>query len=543
MRYADPAAPVRVGRPVTVESLHVVLLVGAAVVLVAVAAVRLSVASGLPSLLLYLALGLGLGKAGLGVQFSDAALTQVLGYSALVLILAEGGLTTRWSSVRSSIGPAAVLSTAGVVVSVGVVAVASHLLLHLSWSVAVLVGAVLSSTDAAAVFSVLRRVPIHPRLSGILEAESGLNDAPVVLLVVTLAEQAVHHGEPGGAWYELVGLAAFELAVGGLVGAGVGFAGAAVLRRLALPSSALLSLAVIALTVTAYAGAASLHASGFLAVYVAALVLGNAQLPHRAAVRGFAEALGWLAQIGLFVLLGLLASPRRLDEQVLPALVLGLVLLLVARPLSVVVSMTPFRLPWRHQAFLSWAGLRGAVPVVLATVPITTGVPGTEWLFDLVFVLVVVFTLVQAPTLSLVARRLGVSNVVESRDLDVESAPLEALDADVMQVRVGETSRLHGLEVFELRLPPGANVTLVVRDGASFVPGQRTMLRRGDQLLVVATSSVRQEVQSRLRAVSQGGRLALWDRTADDGPHPTGGGRVGLVRRRGRQRDPGQQPR
>jgi cell volume regulation protein A len=465
-------------------------------------------------LLLYLGLGLALGEDGpLHIGFEDNQLTQVLGYSALVLILAEGGLTTRWSDIRSSVAPAAVLSTVGVAVSVLVIGFAAHHLLHLSWVLALLVGAVLSSTDAAAVFSVLRRVPIHPRLAGMLEAESGLNDAPVVLLVVTLAAQAA--GEASHSWLQLVGLATVELVGGGLFGLAVGYLGAAGLRRLALPSSALLSLGVVALAVGAYALAAALHTSGFLAVYVASLVLGNAHLPHRPAVRGFAEALGWLAQIGLFVLLGLLASPSRLVAQVPNALVVGLVLLLVARPLSVVVSMTPFRLPWRQQAFLSWAGLRGAVPVVLATVPITMQVQGIPRLFDLVFVLVVIFTLVQAPVLPFLARRLRVGNVVDSRDLDLESAPLATLDADAVQVRVGETSRMHGLEIFELRLPPGANVTLVVRDGASFVPGPRTVLRRGDQLLVVTASSVRRDVQRRLRAVSQGGRLAVWEASAE----------------------------
>ncbi len=500
----------------TVEALDRGLLVGAVVVLVAIAAVRLSLRSGLPSLLLYLGLGVAIGEAGLGLRFDDAALTQVLGYGALVLILAEGGLTTRWSSVRSSVAPAAVLSTVGVLVSVGVVAVATQLLLDLGWTVSVLVGAVLSSTDAAAVFSVLRRVPIHPRLAGILEAESGLNDAPVVLLVVALAEQA-SGGHGTGPWWQLLGLAVVELGLGAGLGLAVGWLGARGLQRAELPSSALLALGVIALTVAAYAAAASVHGSGFLAVYVAGLVLGNSQLPHRVAVRGFAEALGWLAQIGLFVLLGLLASPSRLGAQLVPALVLGLVLLLLARPLSVVVSMAAFRMPWRHQAFLSWAGLRGAVPVVLATVPVTSGVPGTTWLFDLVFVLVVVFTLVQAPMLPLLARRLGVADDEGAQDIDVEVAPLAELHADVLQVRVGAHSRVHGLEVFELRLPEGSNVTMVVRDGAGFVPGPRTVLRRGDQLLVVTTTPTRSATEDRLRAVSRGGRLALWSRDDSTG--------------------------
>jgi cell volume regulation protein A len=227
-------------------------------------------------------------------------------------------------------------------------------------------------------------------------------------------------------------------------------------------------------------------------------------------VTAFATSMGWFAQIGLFVLLGLLASPSRLDEQVWPALVLGLVLLLVARPLSVLVSLTPFRTPWRDQAFLSWAGLRGAVPVVLATVPLTFGGTDVTWIFDLVFVLVVIFTLVQAPTLPAVARRLGVASEVRSVDLAVEATPLEELGAELLQVTVGAHSRLHGVEVFELRLPEGANVTLVVRGGKGFVPSPSTVIRRGDQLLIVATSETRSRVQRRVQSVSALGRLAGW---------------------------------
>ncbi len=190
------------------------------------------------------------------------------------------------------------------------------------------------------------------------------------------------------------------------IGLGLGWLGARMLRSVALPSSGLYPIAVLAFCALAYGAADVLHTSGFLAVYLAALVLGNADLPHRPTVRGFAEGLGWIAQIGLFVLLGLLVSPSDLLEQVVPALVIGTVLLLLARPLSVLASVSWLGYSWRDQAFLSWAGLRGAVPIVLATVPVQLGVPGTEGLFELVFVLVVVFTLVQAPTLPRVARRL-----------------------------------------------------------------------------------------------------------------------------------------
>lgn len=493
----------------TLSDLTVSLLVGSAVLLLAVAAVRLSARSGLPSLLLFLAIGLGIGEGGLGIRFDSTSLTQVFGYAALVLILAEGGLTTRWSGLRRSVAPAAVLSTVGVVVSVLVVAVAARFVLDVPWPVALLVGAVLSSTDAAAVFSVLRTVPLPRRLSGMLEAESGFNDAPVVILVVALAMEAVPGSEPHP-WWQLVLVAGAELFGGAVVGLLLGYLGGGALRRLAGASSGLFSLGVIALIVLSYAVAATAHTSGFLAAYLAALVLGNLGLPHRAAVHAFSSALGSLAQIGLFVLLGLLASPSRLAERVGAALVIGLVLLLVARPLSVIVSLTPFRIGWRDQAFLSWAGLRGAVPVVLATVPATLGTPGTDWIFDLVFVLVAIFTLIQAPTLPWVARRLGLTESVQQVELALETTPLETMGADVIEVTIGKDSRLHGVEVFELRLPAGANVTLVVRDGQAFVPQPQTKLKHGDQLLIVTTTQARPAAEARVRAVDRDGRLAGW---------------------------------
>jgi cell volume regulation protein A len=272
-------------------------------------------------------------------------------------------------------------------------------------------------------------------------------------------------------------------------------------------------LAVLALCVTAYGAAAVLHGSGFLAVYLAALVLGNARLPHRSATRGFVEGVAWLAQIGLFVMLGLLATPADLGPSLLPALGVGLVLLVLARPLSVFASMLPFQLPrtrWhfpttrRERVLLSWAGLRGAVPIVLATVS------GDQRVFNLVFVLVVVFTLLQAPTLPWVARLLGVTAEGEARRLDIESSPLTRLDADLLQVHVEEGSRLAGVEIIELSLPAGAAVTLVVRTGAASVPRPSTVIQVGDDLILVTTESVRREVERRLQAVSRGGRLADW---------------------------------
>ncbi|MCA2212379.1 potassium/proton antiporter [Jidongwangia harbinensis] len=491
-------------------NLDYALLIGAAVLLVAVAAVRLSTRLGLPSLLVYLLIGVVIGESGLGIRFDDADLTRTLGFCALLMIIAEGGLTARWSTLRPVLGLASTLATVGVAVSIAIVGVVVHLVLGLDWRLALLYGAVLSSTDAAAVFATLRRLRLPPRLVATLEAESGMNDAPVVLLVVLLAA-AGPFAHPW--WYELL-IVGYELAVGAAIGLSVGVIGRWLLRHAALPSAGLYPIAAVGLTVLAYAAGAVAHASGFLAVYVAGVVLGNARLPHRRAILGFADGLAWLAQIGLFVLLGLLASPSRLSDALVPALVVGCALILLARPLSVLVSAvlarSVRRLGWRGQTFLSWAGLRGAVPIVLATIPLSAGTPGAEGLFDAVFVLVIIFTLVQAGTLAPVARWLRITAPHEAAEVRVEIAPLEHMGADLLQIDVAPGSRLAGVHIDELRLPVGAAVTLVVRAGSGFVPDPYTRLRTGDALLIVATAAARDVAERRLRAVSRRGRLARW---------------------------------
>jgi cell volume regulation protein A len=488
------------------EPVNVALLIAAVVLLVAVAALRLSSRLGLPGLLVFLALGVGLGPAGLGVEFTDAHLTRTLGLCALVVIIAEGGLTARWPELRPVLFPALVLSTLGVAVSVAVVAVAAHLLLGLDWRLAWLCGAVLSSTDAAAVFATLRRIRIRRRLSALLEAESGINDAPVVLLVLALSVT----GSEGLPWWQHGLLTIYELVAGALLGAVVGASGGWLLRRAALPAAGLYPLATVGLTVLAYSVGLAAHASGFLAVYVCGVVLGNSRVPHRRVVLGFADGLAWLAQIGLFVLLGLLVEPSDLGAAVAPALLIGFVLLVLARPLSVVASVTPFRYPMPEQAFVSWAGLRGAVPIVLATIPLSAGVPGAAALFNVVFVLVVVYTLAQGTSLPAVARRLGVVAPAETTDLDVDAAPLERMRADLLQLDIPPGSRLAGVHIDELRLPQGAAIMLVTRDGTAFVPGPDTRLRTNDSLLIVAAEGVRAAAERRLRAVSRRGRLARW---------------------------------
>ena len=491
---------------VTTTALGLILLIGAGVVLAAIVAARVAHGIGLPGLLLFLGLGLALGEAGVGIRFGNAGLAQALGLSALVLILAEGGLTTSWAHARAAAPAALSLATVGVVVSVLALAVAGRWLVHLGWREALLLGAVLAPTDAAAVFSVLRKLPLPPRLSGMLEGESGLNDPPAVLAVTLLSSLGEH---PPSAALIAVEIG-YALAAGAAIGLVAGLAGAIGLRRIALPASGLYPIAILALIVAGFGAASLAHASGFLAVYVCALVLGNVRLPHGPAIRGFAEGVAWLAQIGLFVMLGLLASPARLPAQLLPALVVGSVLVLLARPAAVAAATLPLRVPWRQQAFMSWAGLRGAVPIVLATIPMSAHLPGATRLFDIVFIVVVINTLLQGPTLPWAARRLRMTAPAEPLDVDVEAAPLEALHADLLQAQIPSGSRLHGVEIFELRLPTQANVALIVRGGNGFVPAGTTTLQAGDRLLIVATAAVREETERRLRAVGRAGKLAGW---------------------------------
>ncbi|GAB2761079.1 potassium/proton antiporter [Nocardioides salsibiostraticola] len=489
------------------EQLDTFLLWGPAVTLLAILAVRVSSRSGFPTLLIYLAIGIGLGESGIGIGFEDAKLAHALGFAALALILAEGGLTTNWREAKPSMRLGLSLATIGVGASITIVAIGAHFLLDLPWELAVLLGAVTSPTDSAAVFSVLRKVPLPARLSGSLEAESGFNDAPTVVLVTLISTGAVAENGALGTF----GIVLFELAVGVTMGLAVGFGGAWVMRRAALPASGLYPISVLTLTLLAYGTSAGLHGSGFAAVYVAALVLGNSELPHRAATRSFAEGIAWLSQIGLFVMLGLLFSPGRITlETVGVAIAAGLILTFVARPISVLIAAIAQPMPWRELSFISWAGLRGAVPIVLATIPLSEGVDGSGRLFDIVFVLVIVYTLVTGPTLPAAARVLRVARRSEPRDLELEVAPLDRVAADMLQITISPVSRLHGVEVGELRLPPGVSVSLIIRDDETLVPERRTVLRHGDELLVVSPRKVREKTERRLRQVSARGRLAQW---------------------------------
>ena len=484
------------------------LLFGAVVVLAAALAARLGSRLGLPSLLLFLGLGLALEVA--GIKMTDASLAHSLGFIALVFILAEGGFTTRWADIKGSLSVAGLLATVGVVISIGLVATLCYVVLDYDLPQAVLIGAIMAPTDSAAVFSVLRGLPLPARVRSVLEGESGLNDAPVVLLVS--AATAWTMGDlPEGGVAGVASMILVELVGGIILGAVLGYLGARILKAVALPASGLYPLSALAVVVIAYGSGVVLHLSGFAAVYVAAVILGNSALPHRNATRSFAEGIGWISQIGLFVMLGMMARPELLTGQmVIESLVIGTFLTFVARPVSVALCSVWFKVPWREQAFISWAGLRGAVPIIMATVPLAAGAPSAERISEEVLVFVVVFTLVQGPSLPWVARKLGIVDDAAALDIEVEVAPLDRIQADFMQVKVPDGSKLHGVTIGELRLPRFTVISVILRDGHPLVPSALDRIQAGDELMVVVPSASRAVTEKRFRDVGRHGRLARW---------------------------------
>ncbi len=491
----------------SLDTLAAALLVGSVIVLVSVVGVRLAGRLGVPGLLLYLLLGLALGSAFPAFKVDDAQLAVVLGYSALVLILVQGGLTTRADLLRPTLFPAITMASVGVAVSITVVAVPLIVFLDMSPQIAILLGAVLAATDAAAVFSVLRKMRISSRVGTLLEAEAGFNDAPVVVIVSVVAS-----GTFGTApWWQIPVIVIVELVGGAAIGIGMGYAARWLLPRLALPAVGLYPIAALALLVGTYGLADVIHVSGFMAVYVAAVLVGSTRrLPHRRSIIGFADGLAWIAEIGLFVMLGALADVSRLPEALPVALFVTVIIVLVARPLAAMASLLPFRWPAHRVIFAAVAGLRGAVPIVFAAIPIGAGLAGADFVFDVTLIVVLLLLVLQTPLLPRLGRRLGIVETDEAVELDVEAAPLDGMRALVLGLQVPPGSGFVGVFVMELGLPDGAVVALVVRGERAISPDVHTRIRAGDELIIVTTEDARTATDERIRAVAKRGRLSRW---------------------------------
>jgi potassium/hydrogen antiporter len=438
-----------------------------------------------PSLLLFLGIGMAIGSDGLGwIAFDDYELARTIGVVALALILFEGGLTSGLYEIRPVLPPAISLAVLGTVATAVVTGLAASWLFDLTTLEGLLMGAVLASTDGAAIFALLRGSTLERKLASTLEAESGLNDPMAVLLVLGFI-----------AWVQdpTYGIG---LAIGGLVGA----ATIAVLRRVHLDTGGLYPVATLAAAALAFGGADTLHGSGFLAVYIAGLALGTAGIPGQRTVTSFHQGLAWVAQVVLFLSLGLLVFPSDLAGIAVQGTVLALVVVLVARPVAVWLATAFFGYSIAEKTILAVAGLRGAVPVVLATFQVIAGVKESDELFNIVFFAVLISTVVQGASFEPLAERLGVTTREPAvpRPL-AEAGTIRALGAEVLEFPIGPGDAIAGGRVRDLGLPREAVVNVIVRGDEAIPPRGSTRLMAGDELHLLVRSETAGELQRLMR--------------------------------------------
>jgi cell volume regulation protein A len=475
------------------------ILLGAGLIFVSIFAGLISSRIGAPLLLVFLALGMLAGEDGLGgIHFDNFQAAYTIGATALAIVLFDGGLRTHRDTLRLASWPALVLATVGVIATAALTGVAAFFLIDLNWLQSLLVGSVVASTDAAAVFFLLnlRGTNLVKRVSATLEAESGLNDPMAVFLTVTCVE-LLALGVPEASWSAALDLGAvFVLQIAG--GAAFGLVGGYALLRLVNVlqlATGLYPILALSGALVIFAGAQNVGASGFLAAYLAGIVLGNQR--HRATqiIDRFQDGLAWLSQIVMFLMLGLLVTPSQLADSLLPALAIAAFLMLVARPLSVAACLLPFRFTWRERGFVAWVGLRGAVPIFLGTVPVLAGLPNAALYLEVAFVEVLTALIVQGWTLNWAARGLNLALPPPpdpSQRVDVD-LPAD-VGRDMAAYTVQDGSAAAGRHLNDLPIGADIDVVSVIRDGAMRRPGTVGRLSPGDYVVVVVPAERLEEL-------------------------------------------------
>jgi cell volume regulation protein A len=459
------------------------ILLGALLVLAGILSSLIAMRFGAPLLLVFLLLGMAAGESGPGgITFDDVRATYVVGSIALALILFDGGLRTRLSTFRSVLAPAMVLATLGVLLTAALTAPFARYILGMDWTEAFLVGAVVASTDAAAVFFLIhaKGLRLRPRVGAVLEVESGINDPFAVFLTIALVEFLLIGSDDS--WQHVAISLASEAVLGTIIGIVGGRAMVLVLNRLGL-AQGLHAPFVATSALVIFALAQALHGSGFLAAYLAGMVVGNRPTRAHNAVVVFLDATTWLAQIVMFVLLGLLASPQELLRMSFAALVVSLALALLARPLAVVLLLAPFRFAWREKVFISWVGLRGAVGIFLGSIPLLVGLPNAQVYFNIAFVVVLTSLLVQGWSIAWAARVLHIA--LPRHDHMPRRVELD-LPGQLEQEIVGYPVPANSPYLRRGLLPSWARPTLVVRDEKILGPAEAGPVRQGDYIYLLA---------------------------------------------------------
>jgi cell volume regulation protein A len=459
----------------------------------------------IPPLLLYLAVGVAAGAGGAGwLHFNDYELAQRVGIVALALILFEGGLKAGLTELRPVLGPALALAVGGTVITAVVTGLVAAALFGLSPLKGLLLGSIMASTDSAAVFGLLRGSTLRRRLVRTLEGESGFNDPIAVILVLGFIEWLQH---PDYTLVDMFVLFGRQILVGAAVGYVAGRAASEAFVRMRLPVAGLYPVASFAVAGLAFGTATALQGSGFLAVYLAGLSLAGTEIPARQTIGIFHEGVAWVAQLTLFVMLGLLVVPSQLGAVAAKGILLGLIIVLVARPIAVIAATVFDRFTTAERLVLVWAGLRGAVPVVFATFPVVSGIPGSIEFFNIVFIAVVVSTLLQGPTFEPLARALGLTANAPALPRPLaDMGTTRGLGAEVLEYPVLAADGIVGRRVAEVELPNEATLTLIVRGNEAVPPRGSTRIKAGDTLYLV----VRQEVAHQLQELFERWRDPVW---------------------------------
>jgi cell volume regulation protein A len=450
---------------------------------------------GVPVVLLFMIVGMIAGSEGIGgIEFTDYELAYRLGTLALVMILFDGGLNTSLAVIRRAVVPAGVLATLGVIATAGLTAVGARLL-GLGWKEALLLGAIVSSTDAATVFAVLRGGKLHlkERVGTTLELESGINDPMAVLMTAMLVETFASAAP--STWRLLIDVP-IQLVVGTIIGIGIGLGGRWFLGRLTLSTVGLYPVMTISLALLAFGFATICQGSGFLAVYAAGVVLGNGALPYRSGLARVHDAIAWLSQIGMFGMLGLLVFPSQLVTVWWMGLAIALFLAFVARPLAVALCLVPLKIPRNEIVYIGWVGLRGAVPIVLATYPMLGGVPGADRLFHIVFFIVVVNAFIPGSTVRL-ATRIGrmdrPQNPTPNAVLEINAR--RSLDGELLSFHIDRSLAVCDAALSQVKFPSRASVILLVRGEEMIAPRGDTVLLAGDHVYVFCKSEDRPYIE------------------------------------------------
>ncbi|MBT80683.1 MAG: potassium/proton antiporter [Alteromonadaceae bacterium] len=479
------------------------ILIAAVLLFVGILSSKLSPRLGLPLLVLFLLVGMLAGEDGLGLAFDDASTAHALGTLALAMILFDGGLQTSFSSIKMVWKPASFLATFGVAITAGITGYAAAFILGVPPMVGLLIGAIVGSTDAAAVFSILRNAGVHisPRLKATLEIESASNDPMAIFLTVGILELLTSQMKPG---WDLAQLFIQQMGIGTVVGLGVGWAAVKLINRITLSAAGLYPVLVAICGFLTFGISASLGGSGFLATFIAGVFIGNSRFVLKRATFMFHDGLAWLSQIGMFVMLGLLVNPASLLKVWLEGLLIAAVLIFVARPLAVAPFLAFAGFNKREIGLVSWVGLRGSVPIILAIFPLLFEIPQAYLIFNVVFFVVLISATLQGSTLPWMAKKLKlIEKAPVTPAATLEISALGEVNADIVQYTLGDSAKAVNRTLAELALPEGAVVAMITRSDAVFPPRGSTLLLPGDHIFILIRPGLRPFIDCIFSHISQ----------------------------------------